>query len=251
MAAAVRLVLEERGFRAGRHTHRAAGLRRVLPTARATRTPSAAAPTPAPTPRNPSVIGIVGPYHSWCASIELPILNSAPGGPVPAVSPSNTYVGLTHSGPETTADEPDRYQPTGTSAYARIVAPDDAQGAALATLAHELGVRRLFLLHDETGYGYGLARYVGESARRLGVARVRHGRLGPRAHATTATSPRRCGAPAPTACSWPAAPARTGPGWSPISARDSARARAFCSTTPGRTSNAGCAGSLTQHRAPT
>jgi branched-chain amino acid transport system substrate-binding protein len=168
MAAAVRLVLEERGFRAGRH--------RIGLQVCDTSSPQEGHTDPERCSANarayagdPSVIGIVGPYHSWCASIELPILNGALGGPVPVVSPSNTYVGLTHSGPETTADEPDRYQPTGASAYARIVAPDDAQGAALATLARELGVRRLYLLHDQTGYGYGLARYVGEGARRLGV----------------------------------------------------------------------------------
>jgi DNA-binding SARP family transcriptional activator/ABC-type branched-subunit amino acid transport system substrate-binding protein/DNA-binding beta-propeller fold protein YncE len=168
MAAAVRLVLEERGFRAGRHR---IGLQVCDASSRSEgdTDPERCSANARAYAHNPSVIGIVGPYHSWCTSIELPILNSAPGGPVSAVSPSNTYVGLTHSGPETTADEPDRYRPTGTPAYARTVAPDDAQGAALATLARELGVRSLFLLHDETGYGYGLARYVGEGARRLGV----------------------------------------------------------------------------------
>jgi branched-chain amino acid transport system substrate-binding protein len=168
MAAAVRLIVEERGYRAGRHR---IGLQVCDASSRREghTDPERCSANARAYARNPSVIGIIGPYHSWCASIELPILNSAPGGPVPVVSPSNTYVGLTQSGPETTADEPDRYQPTGASAYARIVAPDDAQGAALATLAHELGVRRLFLLHDETGYGYGLARYADDSARRLGV----------------------------------------------------------------------------------
>jgi branched-chain amino acid transport system substrate-binding protein len=168
MAAAVRLVLEQHGFRAGGHR---IGLQVCDASSQRERhtDPERCSANARAYARDPSVIGVVGPYHSWCASIELPILNSAPGGPVPAISPSNTYVGLTKSGPETTADEPDRYQPTGTSAYARIVAPDDAQGAALATLAHELGVRRLFLLHDETGFGYGLARYAGDAARRLGV----------------------------------------------------------------------------------
>jgi ABC-type branched-subunit amino acid transport system substrate-binding protein/DNA-binding beta-propeller fold protein YncE len=168
MAAAVRLALAERGFRAGQHT---IGLQICDAASRREghTDPERCSGNARAYAANPSVLGIVGPYHSWCASIQLPILNSAPGGPVTAVSPSNTYVGLTHSGPETTADEPDRYRPTGTSAYARVVAPDDAQGAALATLARELGVRRLFLLHDGTGYGYGIARYVGDSARRLGV----------------------------------------------------------------------------------
>jgi YVTN family beta-propeller protein len=168
MAAAVRLVLEQRGFRAGRYRVGLQVCDSSSPQEGHT-DPERCSANARAYARNPSVIGIVGPYHSWCSSIELPILNSAPGGPVPAVSPSNTYVGLTHSGPETTADEPDRYQPSGASAYARTVAPDDSQGEALATLAHELGVRRLFLLHDESGFGYGLVRYVGAGARRLGL----------------------------------------------------------------------------------
>ena len=34
-----------------------------------------------------------------CAEIEIPILNRAPNGPLAMVSPANTYVGLTHTGP--------------------------------------------------------------------------------------------------------------------------------------------------------
>ena len=37
------------------------------------------------------------------------------------ISPINTYVGLTHVGPATAADEPERYRPTGSRNYVRLV----------------------------------------------------------------------------------------------------------------------------------
>ena len=48
------------------------------------------------------------------------------------ISPTNTYVGLTHAGPATAADEPDRYYPTGSRNYVQLRAPDDDQSAAIA-----------------------------------------------------------------------------------------------------------------------
>ena len=77
----------------------------------------------------------IGTFNSGCAEIEIPIDNRAPNGPLAMVSPANTYVGLTHSGPGTAAGEPGKYYPTGKRNYARVVAADDFQGAADATLA--------------------------------------------------------------------------------------------------------------------
>ncbi len=48
---------------------------------------------------NPDVIGVIGTYNSGCAAIEIPILNQAPGGGVPMVSPGNTFVCLTQPSP--------------------------------------------------------------------------------------------------------------------------------------------------------
>jgi branched-chain amino acid transport system substrate-binding protein len=119
--------------------------------------------------RNQSVVGVVGTYYSFCSAIELPILNAARGGPLAIVSPTNTYVGLTHAGPGTTVAEPDLYYPTGTRNYARVIAADDVQGAALGLLAKQLGAGRLYVLHDNQGTGYAIARYAGIAARRLGL----------------------------------------------------------------------------------
>ena len=73
------------------------------------------------------------------------------------VSPANTYVGLTHTGPGTAPGEPGKYYPTGKRNYARVVAADDYQGAADATLAQQLGVKKLFILNDKQAYGAGVA----------------------------------------------------------------------------------------------
>ena len=44
--------------------------------------------------RNPAVVGVVGPSHSLCSAAMLPILNSAPRGPVSIVSTINTHAAL-------------------------------------------------------------------------------------------------------------------------------------------------------------
>jgi branched-chain amino acid transport system substrate-binding protein len=107
--------------------------------------------------QNKSLIGVIGTFNSGCAEIIIPVLNRAPDGPVGMVSPANTYVGLTHSGPGTAAGEPDKYYPTGTRNYIRIVAADDFQGAADALLAKQLGLKSIYILNDKEAYGQGVA----------------------------------------------------------------------------------------------
>jgi branched-chain amino acid transport system substrate-binding protein len=119
--------------------------------------------------RNRDVIGVIGTFNSGCAAIEIPILNRAPGGSVPMVSPANTYTGLTASGPGTAAGEPAKYYPTGKRNYARVVADDRYQGAADALLAQQLGVKSLYILNDKEAYGLGVAINVRNAARKLGI----------------------------------------------------------------------------------
>ena len=119
-----------------------------------------------------SVVAVIGTLNSGCAELELPILNRAPNGPLAMVSPADTYPGLTHSAPGTAADEPGRYYPTGTRAFTRVVAADDFQGAADATLARDLHVSRLFLVHDQQAYGEGIAADTQSAAKKLGIAVV-------------------------------------------------------------------------------
>src|SRR5881275_498308 len=119
--------------------------------------------------QNKSVIGVIGTFNSGCAEIVIPVLNRAPDGPVAMVSPANTYVGLTHGGPGTAAGEPDKYYPTGKRNYIRIVAADDFQGAADATLAKQLGLKKVFILNDKEAYGQGVATDFKNSLTKLGV----------------------------------------------------------------------------------
>jgi branched-chain amino acid transport system substrate-binding protein len=96
---------------------------------------------------NPNVIGVIGTYNSGCAAIEMPVLNKAPGGGVPMVSPGNTFVCLTEPSPTVCKkDEPDTYFPSGKRNYIRVVPNDAVQSAGLATFANENGIRKPFIL---------------------------------------------------------------------------------------------------------
>jgi len=118
------------------------------------------------------VVAVIGTYQSACSMVELPILDAAPSGPVALISPANTYVGLTHEGPQTAPFEPDRYYPIGVRNFVRLAPPDDAQGAGLALLAKELGRRRLFLLDDGDPTSQAMVEYVSRAAGRLGLTVV-------------------------------------------------------------------------------
>jgi branched-chain amino acid transport system substrate-binding protein len=119
--------------------------------------------------RDKSVIGVIGPWATSCSQVEIPILNRAPGGPIAMISPSNTYVGLTHRGPGTAPDEPAKYYPTRKRNYVRTVTADDVQGAGDAILARRLGARSLYVLRDGTPYGDGIAADFSHAASKLGL----------------------------------------------------------------------------------
>ena len=106
---------------------------------------------------DPDVIGVIGTYNSGCAAIEMPILNGAPGGGLAMVSPGNTFVCLTQPSPTLCKkDEPDVYFPSGNRNYVRVVPNDAVQGAGLASFAHDIGVKRPFVLYaadDPTSLG--------------------------------------------------------------------------------------------------
>jgi len=119
--------------------------------------------------QNTSVGAVIGTFNSGCSEIIVPVLNRAPNGPVGMVSPANTYVGLTHSGPGTAAGEPGKYYPTGKRNYARVVAADDYQGAADAILTKSLGIKKVFILNDKEAYGLGVATNYKNAITKLGV----------------------------------------------------------------------------------
>ncbi len=112
---------------------------------------------------------MVGTFNSGCVALIIPVANRAPDGPLAIVSPANTYLGLTKSGPGTMAGEPDKYYPNGTRNFARVVAADDYQGAADALLAQQLGLTNVFILTDKELYGQGIADLTEAALGELGI----------------------------------------------------------------------------------
>jgi branched-chain amino acid transport system substrate-binding protein len=118
---------------------------------------------------NEKVVAVIGTFNSGCAAIEIPVLNNAPGGGIAMVSPANTYVCLTEGGPGCDDTEPDKYYPTGTRNYARVVAHDAYQGAAVAEFAKSEGVKSVYILNDKEAYGLGVATNFRNAAESLGI----------------------------------------------------------------------------------
>ena len=112
---------------------------------------------------NRSVIGVLGTFNSGCAKIIVPVLNRVHLG---MVSPANTNPGLTK---KWDPGEPNKYYPTGTRNYARVVATDDIQGPADALWTKTLGIKKVFVLNDKQTYGFGVATTYRSAAKKLGL----------------------------------------------------------------------------------
>ena len=118
---------------------------------------------------NDKVVGVIGTFNSGCAAIEIPVLNQAPNGGIPMVSPANTFVCLTEGGPGCEKTEPDKYYPTGNRNYTRVVPHDAYQGAAMAEFAQSQGVKTVYILNDKEAYGLGVATNFRNAAEHLGI----------------------------------------------------------------------------------
>jgi branched-chain amino acid transport system substrate-binding protein len=118
--------------------------------------------------KDPSVIAIAGPLSSGCAVEEIPILDSAPGGPLAIVSPSTTLVGLTRQ-PAPGAAIPAALYPTPRRNFARVIPADDAQAAADAITARRLGVKRVYAVDQGDLPSSTFAASFIREARRLGL----------------------------------------------------------------------------------
>ena len=171
LADAIRWVLKDHGFRAGRHvvgyqscdesTAQTGNYERRRCAANA----SAFA-------RAKQVVAVIGPWSSFCAQVEIPILNRAPGGPLTLVSPSNTDSSLTRGPPivPASAGSLDGYYPTGARSYARVIGRADVEGVGLALLAQRLRLERVYLLDpSDTDFRAELAVPFRRVAARLGV----------------------------------------------------------------------------------
>ena len=97
------------------------------------------------------VIGVVGPYNSAVAKVQIPISNAAG---LLQCSPANTNETLTK--PPAALDfrktNPDKIN------YIRVAATDDIQGPAMAIYAfNTLGLKNLLIVDDVTTFGKGVA----------------------------------------------------------------------------------------------
>jgi branched-chain amino acid transport system substrate-binding protein len=165
---AMKMVLDEREWRAGDHT---VGLQICGET-----TASGDAASPAKCrgnarafARNRSVIVVHGPLFSTCSREATAILNRAPGGPLAQTVAGPTYLGLTRDGPGVERGEPERHYPTGRRSLVRLVPPDDTMGAAGALFAQRRGARSVFVLDDNDPYGFAVAEAFTLAAERLGL----------------------------------------------------------------------------------
>lgn len=108
-------------------------------------------------------VAVMGTYNSGCAQIIAPVVNQAPDGPMLMVSHANTYPGLTKAW---APGDPEKYSPSGTRSYARVITTDDFQGKAAAQFAaQDLGVKRCFVVNDNQVYGQGVAKAFADEAK--------------------------------------------------------------------------------------
>jgi DNA-binding SARP family transcriptional activator/outer membrane protein assembly factor BamB len=173
LSQAIQYVLKQHGFRAGRYAvgYQSCDVSIAPSTFLSPEKCEANAHSYA---RNQSLIGVIGSFLSVCSEIELPILNRATNGPLAMTSFSNTYVGLTRSGPGTEPDEPGRYYPTGKRSYVRVIAAEDVQGAADAILGLQLHARRAYVLQGDFPGGRAVAAAFQSAATKLHIAIVGH-----------------------------------------------------------------------------
>jgi branched-chain amino acid transport system substrate-binding protein len=167
VADAVRFVLREHGFRAGRHTvgyqscddsTAQTGAYDFLKCASNAKAYVATA----------RLVGVIGPFDSPCAGAQIPITNRAEE-PLAMISPSNTNAGLTHAHAGGGEDEPEVYYPSGVRNYVRVVGPVDFEAAAGAVLAQELGLRRVYVLRSPAGFDFVVPPFR-RAAGELGIA---------------------------------------------------------------------------------
>jgi branched-chain amino acid transport system substrate-binding protein len=107
--------------------------------------------------KNPSVVGIVGPFNSRIAAAAMPLTNAAG---LTMISPTTTYPGLTlEQYPSVSALPWSRLHPVGhPNRFFRTIANDAEQGQLAAYVAsHVLGARTAFVTDDNTTYGVTLA----------------------------------------------------------------------------------------------
>jgi len=107
---------------------------------------------------DPKAVYYMGEFNSGASQVSIPILNQ---GGIPQVSPANTYIGLTRNLPGSAPGEPQKFYPTGTRTYLRIVPIDSIQAASDLIAMKEAGCTKVAVANDKEAYGAGLATLLG------------------------------------------------------------------------------------------
>jgi branched-chain amino acid transport system substrate-binding protein len=173
----IKLALDQAGGKAGNVTVKYVSLDDATPQA-GSWTPEATAANARKVAQDDGSIAYIGEFNSGATAISLPILNEAG---VPQVSPANSAVGLTQEGPSAEAGEPDKYYPSGTRTFARIVPTDAVQGAGMAQRLKDEGCTSAFIANDKEVYGAGLADNIARAAEGLGLEIAANEAIDPKA----------------------------------------------------------------------
>jgi branched-chain amino acid transport system substrate-binding protein len=127
-------------------------------------------------------VGVIGPYDSSCAAVEIPIMNRA-AGPLALISPANTRIDFTRDGPGVVRGGPGAFYPTGVRNFLRLAAADDLFGAGIALFARQRGLRHVYVLKTgETSHGIGLTSGFVRAAGELGLGIAGSGVWDPQAN---------------------------------------------------------------------
>ncbi len=118
---------------------------------------------------DPKAVFYIGEFNSGASEVSIPILNQAG---LPQVSPANTYVGLTTNEPGSAPGEPQKYYPTGTRTFLRIVPRDSIQAAAGLMAMKQAGCTKVAIANDKEAYGAGLAALLELEKANYGVTIV-------------------------------------------------------------------------------
>jgi branched-chain amino acid transport system substrate-binding protein len=177
MVDGIKLALEQAGNKAGDFTVKYTSLDDSTAQA-GTWTPEATSANARKVAQDDAAVAYIGEFNSGASAISIPILNEVP---IAQVSPANTAVGLTSDEPGADEGEPDKYYPTGSRHYLRIVPKDTIQGAALATLMKEDGCKNAYILNDKEVYGAGLSRNIENSAKEQGLEILANEGIDPKA----------------------------------------------------------------------
>jgi branched-chain amino acid transport system substrate-binding protein len=127
---------------------------------------------------DPKAVYYMGEFNSGASQVSIPILNQAG---IPQVSPANTYIGLTRSLPGSAPGEPQKFYPTGTRTYLRMVPIDSIQAASDLIAMKQAGCTKVAVANDKEAYGSGLATLLGLEKGFYGVTIVSNTGIDPTA----------------------------------------------------------------------